>query len=64
MEDKIINVIAIISIIAILTGLLIAIWFGIVGLKIAASGAVAFIADWLLFIWFRAVRKRKRRKRD
>lgn len=62
MADKIINVIAIISIIAILTGLLIDIWFGIVGLKIAASGAVTFIADWLLFIWIRAVRKEKEAK--
>lgn len=53
MTDKIINTVALMAIIAIAAGILIAIWFGIVGLKVAASGAVAFIAVWILNWWIR-----------
>lgn len=53
MTDKIINTVALMAIIAIAAGILIAIWFGIVGLKVAASGAVVFIAAWILNWWIR-----------
>lgn len=53
MTDKIINTVALMAIIAIAAGILIAIWFGIVGLKVAASGAVVFIAVWILNWWIR-----------
>lgn len=53
MTDKVINAVALMAIIAIAAGILIAIWFGIVGLKVAASGAVVFIAVWILNWWIR-----------
>lgn len=53
MTDKIINTVALMAIIAIAAGILIAIWFGIVGLKVAASGAVVFVAVWILNWWIR-----------
>ena len=51
MTDKVINVVAIMAVIAIAAGILIAIWFGIVGLKVAATGVVVFIAAWILSWW-------------
>lgn len=51
MTDKIINTVALMAITTIAAGILIAIWFGIVGLKIAATGAVVFIAVWFLNWW-------------
>lgn len=59
MTDKIINTVAVIAIAAVLTGLLIAIWFGLIGIKIAATGIVTFTADWLLFWWIKTTRKEK-----
>lgn len=53
MTDKIINTVALMAITAIAAGILIAIWFGVVGLKIAATGAVVFIAVWILNWWIR-----------
>lgn len=53
MTDKIINTVALMAITAIAAGILIAIWFGIVGLKIAATGAVVFIAVWIINWWIR-----------
>ena len=53
MTDKIINTVALMAITAIAAGILIAIWFGIVGLKIVATGAVVFIAVWILNWWIR-----------
>lgn len=53
MTDKIINTVALMAITTIAAGTLIAIWFGIVGLKIAATGAVVFIAVWILNWWIR-----------
>lgn len=53
MTDKIINTVALMAITAIAAGILIAIWFGIVGFKIAATGAVVFIAVWILNWWIR-----------
>lgn len=57
MTDKIINTVALMAIIAITAGILIAIWFGNIGIKIACSGAVIFAADWLLFLWFKETKK-------
>lgn len=66
MTDKIINAVALMAIIAIAAGILIAIWFGVVGLKIAASGAVVFVADWILNWWIgeekRNAKAKSRRK--
>lgn len=53
MIDKVINVVALMAIIAIAAGILIAIWFGIAGLKVAATGAVVFVAAWILSWWIR-----------
>lgn len=53
MTDKIINTVALMAITAIAAGILIVIWFGVVGLKIAATGAVVFIAAWILNWWIR-----------
>lgn len=57
MTDKVINTVALMAIIAIVAGVLIAIWFGIVGLKVAASGAVVFVAAWILNWWIREERR-------
>ncbi len=66
MTDKVINVVAITAVITIAAGILIAIWFGIVGLKVAATGAVVFIAAWILSWWIREekrnVKTQSRRK--
>nr|DAG53038.1 MAG TPA: Protein of unknown function (DUF3487) [Caudoviricetes sp.] len=66
MTDKVINVVAIMAVIAIAAGILIAIWFGIVGLKVAATGVVVFIAAWILSWWIREekrnVKTQSRRK--
>lgn len=53
MTDKVINVVAIMAVIAIAAGILIAIWFGTVGLKVAATGAVVFTTAWILSWWIR-----------
>ena len=58
MANKIINIAAILSVVAILAGLIIAIWFGLIGIRIAATGIVTFAADWLLFWWI--IRRLKR----
>jgi hypothetical protein len=59
MLDKIINILAITAIIAILTGLFIAIWFGYIGLKIAATGTVVLAAAWILNVLERGRKKLK-----
>jgi hypothetical protein len=59
MLDKIIDILAITAIIAIITGLFIAIWFGYIGLKITATGTVAFAAAWILNVWQRGKKKLK-----
>ena len=60
MTDKIINTVALMAITAIAAGILIAIWFGIVGLKITATGAVVFIAVWILNWWIRETESRRK----
>lgn len=63
MADKIINAVAVIAIAAVLAGLLIAIWFGLIGIRIAATGIVTFAADWLLFWWIKETKKESRKKK-
>lgn len=64
MVDKIINTVAIIAIVAVFVGLLIAIWFGNIGVKITCTGAVIFAADWLLFLWFKEMKKESSGRND
>lgn len=63
MADKIINAVAVIAIAAVLAGLLIAIWFGLIGIRIAATGIVTFAADWLLFWWIKETKEESRKKK-
>lgn len=63
MTDKIINTVALMAIAAVLAGLLIAIWFGLIGIRIAATGIVTFAADWLLFWWIKETKKESRKKK-
>lgn len=63
MANKIINIVAIISIVAILVGFVIAIWFGLIGIRIVATGIVTFAADWLLFWWIKEMKKESRKKK-
>ena len=63
MANRIINIVAILSIIAILAGFIIAIWFGLIGMRIAATGIVTFAADWLLFLWIKETKKESRKKK-
>lgn len=50
--DKLINIMVVVAITAIATGIIIAIWAGIVGLKIAGTGAAvlgeAYIMYWII----------------
>lgn len=57
MADKIINAVALVAIMTIAVGILLAIWFGLIGLKIAASGLVIFVADWILCWWIQEERR-------
>ena len=59
MANRVINIVAILSIIAILAGFVIAIWLGLIGIRIAATGIVTFAADWLLFWWFKETKKER-----
>jgi hypothetical protein len=63
MTDKIINMVALMAITAIAAGILIAIWFGLIGIKIAATGIVIFATDWLLFWWIKTTRKESEGKK-
>lgn len=63
MTDKIINMVALMAITAIAAGILIAIWFGPIGIKIAATGIVIFATDWLLFWWIKTTRKESEGKK-
>lgn len=46
--DKAINTVAAIAIIAFFVGAIVAIWIGLVGVKILLSAVVLFIADWTI----------------
>lgn len=50
-KDKAINIIAIVALVAIAIGILFAIWVNDIGVRIAATGLVIFIADWVLYMW-------------
>lgn len=50
-KDKAINIIAIAALLAIAIGILFAIWVNDIGVRIAATGLVIFIADWVLYMW-------------
>ena len=50
-KDKAINIIAIAALVAIAIGILFAIWVNDIGVRIAATGLVIFIADWVLYMW-------------
>ena len=63
MANRLITIVAILSIIAILAGFIIAIWFGLIGMRIAATGIVTFAADWLLFWWIKETKKESRKKK-
>lgn len=63
MANRIINIVAILSVVAILAGFVIAIWFGLIGIRIAATGIVTFAADWLLFWWIKETKKESRKKK-
>lgn len=60
--DKIINVIAFIAIISFFVGAVIAIWLGIVGLKILLSAVVLFFGDYAAFRWIGLVDEEKKKK--
>lgn len=63
MANRIINIVAILSVVAILAGLVIAIWFGLIGIRVAATGIVTFAADWLLFWWIKETKKERGKKK-
>lgn len=50
-KDKAINIIAIAALVAIAIGILFAIWVNDIGVRIAATGLVIFVADWVLYMW-------------
>lgn len=50
-KDKAINIIAVAALVAIAIGILFAIWVNDIGVRIAATGLVIFIADWVLYMW-------------
>lgn len=50
-KDKAINIIAIAALLAIAIGILFAIWVNDIGVRIAETGLVIFIADWVLYMW-------------
>ena len=58
--DKVINAVAVIAIVSFLAGAMVAIWVGIaIGIKILLSAVVVFAADYAVFEWSEA-RKKKR----
>lgn len=61
--DRIIDIAAIVAIIAIFIGVTIAIWVGFVGVKILLSGFVLLGGDFALFLWD-AMTRRERKKRE
>ena len=49
--DKVINAVAAIAIITFFIGVMLAIWIGLVGVKILSSAVVLFVADWVIAFW-------------
>jgi hypothetical protein len=60
--DTLIDAVLIITVFMFLTGIMIAIWTGIIGLKIAGTAAVIFFADWAVSIWVDTVDAGKKEK--
>lgn len=60
--DKVINAVAIMAIIIFFIGAMVAIWIGLVGVKILLSAAVLFVGDYATFFWISTVNKEKQRK--
>lgn len=60
--DKVINAVAVIAITSIFVGAMVAIWIGLVGVKILLSAVVLFIADGA--IAFRITVKNKDKKEN
>lgn len=60
--DKIINGAAVLAVVFLLVGILIAIWIGTIGIKIALSALVAFAGDFLLFYWTQKFKKENEKK--
>lgn len=60
--DKIINGAAVLTGVLFLAGILIAIWIGAIGIKIALSALVAFAGDFLLFYWTQKIKKENGKK--
>ena len=61
--DKIIDIIAISSIIIFILALIIAIWCGIIGVKIALTAAVIFASDWMLNQIIKEKKEKKEKER-
>ena len=45
MADRVINIMAVMAVILIAIGLLVGVWFGFVGLKVAMSGVILFLTS-------------------
>lgn len=61
--DRIINAVAFVAIAAMIVGLMLAIWFGVTGIRIAASAALVFVADCLVHFASREVKRQTGRKK-
>lgn len=62
--DKIINAVAIIAIISFFIGAMVAIWVGLVGVKVLLSAVVMFVGDYATFFWISTTNKEKQRKEN
>lgn len=62
--DKVINAVAVIAIISFFIGAMIAIWIGLVGVKVLLSAVVLFIGDYATFFWISTVNKERRRRKN
>ena len=60
--DKVINAVAIIAIISFFIGAMVAIWVGLVGVKVLLSAVVLFVGDYATFFWISTTNKEKQRK--
>lgn len=62
--DKIINAVAVIAIISFFIGAMVAIWVGLVGVKVLLSAVVMFVGDYATFFWISTTNKEKQRKEN
>lgn len=61
--DKVINAVAAVAVIFFLSGAMLAIWIGIVGVKILLSAIVLFIGDCAASIWISTEKKKETERR-